>query len=140
MPSPDCERLSRASACANMSNTRDSASAGYADAGIADRDDRRLARRDAAAIEMRPPGSVYLAALLSRFENTCARRTASPSRSNSSVGSETVEPMIRRIDQRPAGFDRVGDDGRQIHGAFCSSILPRVMRETSIRSSISRTM
>ena len=40
-------------------------------------------RRAPRASSMRPPGSVYLAALLSRLENTCARRVASPS---SSIG------------------------------------------------------
>ena len=48
-----------------------------------------------AAISIRPPGSVYLAALLSRLENTCASRVASPSTGSGSLRQVDLERVRR---------------------------------------------
>ena len=88
----------------------------------------------------RPPRSEYLEALLSRLAKTCARRTGSPS---------SVDRRRRQRDGRPtAGASNIG---RVVSSAASitscrptrsrrSSRRPRVIRETSSRSSSSRAM
>ena len=89
---------------------------------------------------IRPPGSVYLAALLSRFEKTCARRTGSASRPSGSAGSATSSVWFAAsISGRLVSTAAAITSARSTL-TLRKSILPRVMRETSIRSSISRTM
>ena len=90
---------------------------------------------------MRPPGSVYLAALFSRLANTCASRVGSASRATGSGGRSTRQRVAGRLDQR-AGWSRRRCAPRPPESTRCrrSSSLPRVMRDTSSRSSTRRTM
>ena len=44
------------------------------------------------------------------------------------------------VDERPARLDGGAHDGAQVNSLLASSILPRVMRDTSNRSSTRRTM
>ena len=74
-----------------------------------------------AVSQMRPPRSVYLAALFSRFEKTCASRVGSASTVTGSGGSVTVELVARLLDERAARLDRAGDDRRQF-----DRLLPQV--------------
>ena len=97
----------------------------------------RAARRSA----MRPPGSVYFAALLSRFENTCARRVASPSTGSGSRGSATSSAWPRASMNGRAVSTRVCARTSRSSTRSCrSASLPVVMRDTSSRSSTSRTI
>ena len=57
-----------------------------------------------AVSQMRPPCSVYLAALLSRFANTWASRVGSASRWTGSGGRVTVEFVAACLDERAAGL------------------------------------
>jgi len=88
---------------------------------------------------MSPPGSVYLAALRTRFPTTCSRRVVSAwSGSGSPVrwacrvwffassSGRVVSRAWRTASPRSTGSQR-------------SSTLPRVMRDTSSRSSTRRT-
>ena len=89
---------------------------------------------------MRPPGSVYFTALLSRLANTCARRTASASTSSASGGSVSVSSWrAASISGRLVSTAAAITSARSTM-SLRSSILPRVMRDTSIRSSTRRTM
>src|SRR5262249_6933860 len=81
------------------------------------------------------PWSVYLAALLSRFAKTCSRRVGSASRRTGSGGRSTVS-----VCWRSSMSGRVASTVRSTTGAMStaslrSSILPRVMRDTSRRAS-----
>ena len=100
-----------------MSNTRDSDSAGMpTPVSLTVTIALSCSRR--AAIQMRPPGSVYLAALLSRFDEHL--------RETHGVGIETecfrrerdLERVIRRVDQRAARLDSRRDHVGEIHAAL----------------------
>ena len=100
---------------------------------------RRPRRRRCSSI--RPPSGVYLAALLSRLPITCASRTASPLTRSGSSG--TLDDDARaRARRSPAGWSRppASRARRGRAGSSFRSILPRVMRDTSSRSSTSRVM
>ena len=56
------------------------------------------------------------------------------------AGASTVSWWPRRLDQRPARLDRAADDGGQLDRLLAQLDLAAVMRETSSRSSTSRTM
>ena len=142
MPSPPCDAREPCSPCVNMSNTCGSISARHADAVVAHARLRPRRPRASRRSAMSPPAGVYLAALLSRLANTCARRTGSASSGSGFGGSVDVRSGGRAA--RSAG--RLVSTARFEHVAQrrprCrrSSILPRVMRETSSRSSTRRTM
>ena len=94
-------------------------------------------RRDADAC---CPGSLYFAALVSRFETTCARRSGSPSTARPSGGTSRSTCWRRCSSSGLAISMPARPRLRPAPGArFRSSTLPRVMRETSSRSSTSRT-
>ena len=80
---------------------------------------------------IRPPGSVYLVALFSRFETTCSRRVESPFTTMGSVESEIVRSWRSasmkgraestawatigvEVDQRLAKFDLPARDARDV--------------------------
>ena len=72
---------------------------GDADARCRGRSSAHGARpRRSACTKMMPPGSVYFAALVSRFATTCARRLLSPStyRSDGHVDMEAVPALLDR--------------------------------------------
>ena len=85
MPSPPCARRFERSTCVNMSNTDESWSGAMP---------MPLSRTETTArrpslrswTRMWPPALVYLAALLSRFENTWVSRTVSPETVTGSSG------------------------------------------------------
>ncbi len=84
-----------------------------------------------------PRGSVYLAALVSRFATTCASRTGSPSTSSPSRGTCTSSRCAPSSSDG-AAISIASDTARPISNrSFFSLILPRVIRETSSRSSTS---
>ena len=73
------------------------------------------------------------------FATTCARRAASPSTGSGSSGMATVKRVPPRLERRPAGLDGLGDDvTRTSRISRRRPISPRVMRDTSTRSSMSR--
>ena len=66
--------------------------------------------RAARSATMRPPGSVYFAALLSRLPSTCVRRVRSPSTSSASSRHLHHELVPLLGDERLNGLDRARDD------------------------------
>ena len=98
----------------------------------------RSSRVSASAI--RPPGSVYFVALLSRFATTCSRRVASPSTIMGSGDSETLRSCLERFGRVASGFDGVGDDGVEVDQCLAELDFATVMREMSKRSSRRRAM
>jgi hypothetical protein len=92
-----------------------------------------------AASSMRPPGSVYFAALLSRLENTWASRVVSPSTGKGSRGSRTSSAWRRESMKGRAVSTASRSAERRSKTTLRTASLPVVMRETSIRSSTRRT-
>ena len=90
--------------------------------------------------DLRRRRSVYLAALLSRLATTCARRTRSPSTADrlGRAGRSTAAAARPRSAALTASTARRDRPRASSTGSRRSSILPRVMRETSSRSSTSR--
>ena len=105
MPSPPCERLSERSTWVNSSNTSGSTSGGMPTPVS------RIGHAHAVAVGLDgqrtrcPPGSVYLAALFSRFENTCASRTRSPYSLIGSGGTSADSVSFGLLDLRPAHLE-----------------------------------
>ncbi len=60
---------------------------------------------------MCPPSSVYLAALFKRFESTWAIANRVSLHEDRLGRKRDRQPMAMRVDDRPAGLHRVGDDG-----------------------------
>ena len=88
---------------------------------------------------MRPPGSMNLVALCRMLPTICTRRVRSPSIVNgSSASSRTSSCRLASIAGREISMARatIALAGT---GSRCSVIIPRVMRETSSRSSIRMT-
>ena len=65
---------------------------------------------------IRPPGSVYFAALFSRFETICSRRVGSPSIRNGSGGRLIDQLVAERFDQGKGRLDGMGDDRVEVDG------------------------
>ena len=74
-----------------------------------------------AVSEIRPPASVYFAALLSRLAKTWARRVGSASTQIGSGGSVDRQRVAGPLDERPARFDGVVDDRRQLDPLPCGA-------------------
>ncbi len=137
MPRPPWERSTERSSCTKSSNTR------LRIAGAMPSPLSRTcttARSPSRSIEMEisPPSSVYLAALVSRFSNTWVRRMASPS-THSGCGGSFVSKRcrLRSSSGRTVSIARAIVKARST-GSMRSPIAPRVMREMSSRSSTSR--
>ena len=106
-----------------------------------DDDDLAVLRARAAMRDDGRPGAVYFAALVSRLENTCASRTGSASTQIGAAGM--VDARSTAPPPRPAGrhvSSACRSTPRSVSVSLRSSSLPRVMRETSSRSSTSRTI
>ncbi len=84
---------------------------------------------------MRPPGGVYFAALVSRFVITCASRAASASTIRPRRGTSTLSVCARCSSIGPAVSIARATDSASSSGCLRSSIWPRAMRATSMRSS-----
>ena len=130
-----------ASTCVNSSKMRGSISARDADAVVAHADarPRRRSRVDRRA-RCAPPAVVYLAALLSRFARTCAsaRGVAVDAQRLGRQRHARADAALPSISGR-ARLDRARRRRRRRRPArSASSILPRVMRDTSSRSSTRR--
>ena len=137
MPRPPLARSSERGACAKRSKTLGSISSSMPMPVSRTRTATRSPSR-CAVTSMRPPGCVYLAALVSRLAKICVRRTASPATQKGPLGIES-ESVCRSLSM----------SGRTVSTARCSalpsgtvsrrsSMSPRPMRETSSRSSTSR--
>ena len=87
-----------------------------------------------------PRASVYLAALVSRLTRTCSSRVGSASSRSGPARSATLElgACAPRSSGRTASTAPADDRRRGRCGSLRSWILPRVIRETSSRSSTSR--
>ena len=87
---------------------------------------------------IRPPSSVYLAALVSRLTRICSSRVGSAStRQRAGLERRPVSVCRLRVDERADRLDGAGDDlGERRARRLRSWILPRRIRETSSRSSI----
>ena len=70
----------------------------------------------AAVTEIAPPGSVYFAAFVSRFDTTCARRAASPSTINPCAGHVDTQIVALLLEQRARHLDRARDDVGDLDG------------------------
>ena len=139
MPRPPCVRRFDRVTCVNMSNTEREVFAIDADAVVAHRDDD-ASGPSCDGTSIWPPGSVYLAALFSRLANTCVSRTASPSTMSGSSARSTVSAWsAASISGRLVSTAVCQNVGRAPPAPAATSISPRVMRETSSRSSTSRT-
>ena len=138
MPSPPCERASVRSTCVNGSKMLARNSGGMPTPESRMRNTTSSPSR-AADSEMRPPFGVYFAALLTRFERICATRAKSPLSCSGSAGScsDSVcrcASMFGLLVSIAAAMTCATSTV-----SILSSILPRVMRDTSSRSSTSRT-
>ena len=113
MPSPPWARRLERSTCVNISKTADNWSAAMP--MPLSRTDR-IARSSSLRMRtsMRPPGLVYLAALVSRLASTCVSLTASPWTITGSGGSSMLRLMVAGIERWPARIDRGLDDQRKI--------------------------
>ena len=138
MPSPLRAFSACGSTCVNMPNTRASIS-GARPTPLSATSTNALspsARSRSASV---PPCGVYLAALLSRLLMTCASRVASAF-TNSGASPDSNANLWR-----PASITGWLSSiaccaiSRRSTSPRRNSILPRLMRETSIRSSINRT-
>ena len=86
-----------------------------------------------------PPGSVYRAAFVSRLATTCASRTTSPSTRSPPAGTSIVR-RCRRCSSRSLAISTAFAIATAIStGSLRRTILPRVIFDTSSRSSTSRT-
>ena len=86
------------------------------DAGVAHAEDDLVALRPSQSIPMRPPSSVYFAALFNRLARTCSSRVGSPSIGIGPVATETVELRARALDEGADGLDRLRHDRRRRRG------------------------
>ena len=140
MPRPPSERSIELVTCENISNTRVSEAASrpmpssLTWIAISSPAGREVQRR------MWPPRSVYFAALFSRLPSTWARRTGSASTQTGDGGSSSCNEC-----------ERASIAGREVSTAAAitpasatrsrrSTSVPRVMRDTSSRSSSSSAM
>ena len=89
---------------------------------------------------MRPPGSVYLAALCSRLPTTWASRAASPSTGSGASVTRTSSAWRRDSMNGRTVSSASRTASRRSMRALRTANLPVVMRETSSRSSTSRTI
>ena len=64
---------------------------------------------------IRPPGSVYLAALFSRFQRTCSSLVGSRLQPDRLVGQGDGQLVAALVDQGPGRLDRLVDDRGQVH-------------------------
>ena len=139
MPSPPCDRVAAWSTCTNRSKTAGQHVGGDPDAGVPHPQAPPRRRPVPAVSQMRPPGSVYLAALVSRLPTTWASRTGSASRGSDSAGRRHVKSWpwasMSGWTVSTARATTAASSTRSLR----SSILPRMIRETSSRSSTSRT-
>ena len=91
-----------------------------------------------AVSEIRPPGSVNLMALLSKFQRICSRRVGSASTRTGCSGSETTRSYFRSPAEGLTVCTTRVTIGASSTTSLRSSIRPRLMRSTSMRSSTSR--
>jgi hypothetical protein len=87
-----------------------------------------------------PPWSVYLAALVSRFDTICVIRTGSPSIVASTGGSVTVRRCCLRSRSGRAASTAASTAPVRATCVLFSVNLPCVMRATSNRSSSNQAM
>ena len=87
-----------------------------------------------------PPELVYLAALLSRLENTCESRVASASSQTGASGSVTSSVCPRLLMNGSASSTALRMTCCSCTGLRRTISLPVVMRDTSSRSSTRRTI
>ena len=137
MPSPPCARSSVRSSCVKGSNTVESAAAGMPIPLSRTRNTTSRPSR-ATCTSILPPGSVYFAALLIRLPRTCARRAKSPRTPTGSSGRRSVSAwrcasMIGRLVSTAAPTTSAASSASSLR-----SILPRVIRDRSSRSSTRR--
>ena len=83
----------------------------------------------------RPPGSVYLAALLRRLVRICSKRVASASTRRSPGGTETTKSCPRSSSRGRTASTVRFRIAVTFRASLRSSIFPRLMRDTSSRSS-----
>ena len=138
MPSPPCAFVEAWSTCTNNSKMWGSMSGAMPMPLSRTRSTASSPSRSAVS-QMRPFASVYLAALVRRLPTTWASRTGSASRSRDSFGSRTLKSWpcasTSGCTVSTARATTVASSMRSLR----SSILPRMTRDTSSRSSTSRT-
>ena len=114
MPSPPCERSSRRSTCTNMSKTFVSIS-GAIPIPVSSTPMTTSSPSRRASRQIRPPGSVYLAALSSRLARTCSSRVGSASSRSSSSGTPTLSSWPRSSISGAGRGDGLAHDRGQVH-------------------------
>ena len=140
MPSPPCDRSNARSTCENISKMLRQLLGGDADAGVLHATPPRRSACRSAVSQMRPPCSVYLAALLSRLANTWASRTEVGVQVDRLRRQRHRQFVTALLDERAARLDGALMTSASSTRCLRSSILSRVMREMSSRSSISRVI
>ena len=109
MPSPPWAFVEAWSTCTNNSKMRGSMS-GAIPMPLSRTRSTAMSPSRSAVSQMRPPGSVYLAAFVSRLPTTWASRTGSASSSSDSDGRRTLNSMPLGVHERLHRLDRTGDD------------------------------
>jgi hypothetical protein len=104
---------------------------------VAEAHDRESSSRPASTSIM-PPRGVYLQELPNRFVKTCARRTGIGVEEDRLLRHLDGHALPRRLGQRPADLERVVERRPSSVRSRLSSIFPRLIRLTSIRSSTRR--
>ena len=90
--------------------------------------------------EMRPPGRLYFAALLRRFEKTWANRTGSTSSKTGSEGNAICKSFFAAASTGRLVSTALRTTDSKSTRSFRNSSLLRLIRATSRRSSTSRTI
>ena len=120
-----------------MSNTRGSRSPGIPMPLSRTRITASSCRREALTTTV-PFGGVYFAALRTRLVMICSMRMGSASRTSGRSGTETVNACSRASMNEREASSALATAVVMLTGCLRSSTAPRVMRETSSRSSSSR--
>src|SRR5680860_81257 len=128
MPRPLRERCSEPSTCANISKMRVSRAAGIP-MPVSFTVSTTASCCRLAPTQIRPASSVYLTALLSRFDNTCVNRVGSAYRNTGCSGRLTVRLCPASSSNGCTVSSALRTTAASSTRVFCRRILSRVMRD-----------
>ena len=135
MPRPPCDRSSEGSTWVNSSKTRCNIVSGIPMPSSATRN-----TTEPSSIEARmaicPPSGVYLAAFVSRLTRICSMRVGSTNSSAGSAGGSTFKAWRRNLISNATESTARCSSAAASIGSRLSSILSRVIRDTSNKSSM----
>ena len=116
-PSPPCERSSACRSCTNVSNILRQHVGRDADAVVAHAEHDRRRARAARSRVILPPGSVYFAALVSRFADHLGQPAAVGVDDQAAPRDVDDERVPLLLEQRARGLDRLRDRRRRFRPA-----------------------